>query len=203
MIDTSPSSAHIAASSLAVAGRHPLERKTCRRLASVNRPWYRGAWQIFTESCGVGRDASRVLQLRDNHIDDCLAIQAAEHGLGRIERSILEILVHRRAAAAKTVILTCIFAVTQSACDITTHTLELFATDRRGESIRIHIAYREIAVMTARETQQFRRVGSEVAFAIHAQYRARRIFLGWRKVFAVVAVQNHRNQRVEFAHADG
>src|ERR1700722_1318701 len=188
MIDTSPSSAHIAASSLAVAGRHPLERKTCRRLASVNRPWYRGAWQIFTESCGVGRDASRVLQLRDNHVDDCLAIQAAEHGLGRIERSILEILIHRRAAAAQTIILTCVATLTQSSRDITTHSLELFATDRGREAIRIHIADSEITVMTTREPQQFRRVSSEVALAIHAQYRARRIFLGWRKIFAIVAV---------------
>ncbi len=38
------------------------------------------------ESGGVGRDANRMLQLRDDHIDEYFAIQAAEHGLGRIER---------------------------------------------------------------------------------------------------------------------
>jgi hypothetical protein len=85
MIGTSPSSAHIAANAFALIARHPVETRICTRSASGNRPWYRGAWQIFTDSGGVGRYANRVSQLRDNHIDDCLAIQAAEHGLGRIE----------------------------------------------------------------------------------------------------------------------
>src|ERR1700735_5062810 len=116
-----------------------------------------------------------MLQLRDDHIDDYFAVQAAEHGLGRIERSILEVLVYRRAASAPTVILTCIAALTQSARDVITHVLEFLAIDRGRERIRINVAYSEIAVMTTLEAKQFRRVGSEVAFAIHTEYCARSI----------------------------
>ena len=106
-----------------------------------------------------------MLQLRDNHIDYYLAIQAAEHGLGRAERAILEILMHRRAASAQTIVFTCVAALTQSARDIITHTLEFFAIHRGRESIVSHIAYGEIAVMTTFKAEQFRRVGSEVTFA--------------------------------------
>ena len=99
-----------------------------------------------------------MLQLRDDHIDDYFAVQAAEHGLGRIERSILEVLVNRRAASAQTIILTCIAALTQSTRDITTHSMKLLTVHRRRQRVDIHIAYREIAVVTTLKAEQFRRV---------------------------------------------
>src|SRR5271170_2120389 len=99
-----------------------------------------------------------MLQLLDDHIDDRLAIQAAEHSLGRIERTILEVLIHRRAAAAQTVILTGLAALTQSARDITAHTLEFIAVDRRRKRISIHITYGEITVVATLQAEQFRRI---------------------------------------------
>src|SRR5271170_5612728 len=128
-------------------------------------------WHSFASGGGC-RDAQRTLQLLDDHIDQHLAIEAAEHRLGRIEGAVLEVLVHGSAAAAQTVILTSRAALSQSARDVITHILEFVAVERGRERVGIQIAYCEITVVTTLETEQFRRVGSEVAFAIHAQYRA-------------------------------
>src|ERR1700735_4297246 len=128
-----------------------------------------------THSLGSGggrRDAQRTLQLLDDHIDQHFAIEAAEHRLGRIEGAVLEVLVHGSAAAAQTVILTCRAALTQSACDVTTHIPEFVAAERGRERVRIQIAYCEITVMTTLKTEQLRRVSSEIAFAVDTQYRA-------------------------------
>src|SRR5580698_9902158 len=154
------------------SGLENLDALGQRHAALVTRRITNSKMMHSYASGGGRRDAQRTLQLLDNYIDQHFAIEAAEHRLGRIEGAVLEVLVHGSAAAAQTVILTCRAALTQSACDVTTHIPEFVAAERRRERVHIQIAYREITVMTTLETEQFRRVGSEVAFAVHAQYRA-------------------------------
>src|SRR5580704_14345471 len=143
-----------------------------RHAAPVTRRITNSKTMHSFRSGGGRRDAQRTLQLLDNYIDQHFAIEAAEHSLGRIEGAVLEVLVHGSAPAAQTVILTCRAALTQSACDVTTHIPEFVAAERRRERVHIQIAYCEITVMTTLETEQLRRVSSEIAFAVDTQYRA-------------------------------
>ena len=88
--------------------------------------------------------------LREHNIEDRLFCKPAEHRLGRIKSSVLEVLVHRRAASAVVEIGAGLFAELDASTDVALDRLELFARSCGLKRVRLHVPKNKIPVRAIR-----------------------------------------------------
>ena len=124
----------------------------------------------------------RALHLVEHDVEHRLPGQPAEEGFGRIERSVFEVLVRRRPAAAQSEIGTGAAAACHALGDRCVHRREARRARGGGEGSAVHVAEREVSIFGAGQTEELGREGAEVAVAVDRHDGERRGLLQTRRL---------------------